>query len=535
MSADRGPAQISPNQDSAMRPLVVVLDSDPHAAEALAAAARDLGCQVDFARTTDSACDLAWRAPSAVVVADAQSIDGRLEILAERLHASHRGVALLVTASDVTVRAVLRWVRAGAADVLPKPFVRDEVRQALERAAMRAAMASEGHGLRGRQHARASIHSSGLSAIVGSDAKMHRALELADAAGAVRSTVLIEGESGTGKSMLARAIHAASDRRDRPFVELACGSIPDALLESELFGHVRGAFTGAIADKKGRFLAAHGGTIFLDEINSAPLAMQLKLLRVLQEKRFEPVGSEESIDVDVRVIVAANQPLEALVREGRFREDLFYRVHVLTIDLPPLRERPDDIESLAEHFLRMKSADANRTLLGFTPEAMSAMRAHRWPGNVRELENAIERATILCQGARIDVGDLPERVLCLEKPEGQRDRVQSAPLSVKPQTLVDPRRVEPHTLVDPRRAANFSSSTFSDGCARSTVGNLESPSAKPEVLASSIRERERQAILAALEGHGWNRTRASIALGIDRSTLYRKMIDLGLTRHRDSA
>jgi transcriptional regulator with PAS, ATPase and Fis domain len=353
---------------------------------------------------------------------------------------------------------------------------------------------------------------------------MHRALELADAAGAVRSTVLIEGESGTGKSMLARAIHAASDRRDRPFVELACGSIPDALLESELFGHVRGAFTGAIADKKGRFLAAHGGTIFLDEINSAPLAMQLKLLRVLQEKRFEPVGSEESIDVDVRVIVAANQPLEALVREGRFREDLFYRVHVLTIGLPPLRERPDDIESLAEHFLRLKSADANRTLLGFTPEAMSAMRAHRWPGNVRELENAMERATILCQGARIDVCDLPERVLRSDTSDGEKAPSPLGATSMKPRVLVDSR---PPTSSSP--------STFSDEGVRAAVGRLESQSARPEVLASSLRERERQAILLALEGHGWNRTRASIALGIDRSTLYRKMIDLGLARHRDSA
>ena len=501
------------------RALVVILDADQHASEAIAAVAREFGSTVEFARSAENACDLAWRAPTAIVVADAHSVDGRLESLLERLHASHRGLALLVTASDVNVRAVLRWVRAGAADVLPKPFVREEVRQALERASMRAAMALDGAGLRARQQHRTSPNSGGLSAIVGTDAKMHRALELADAAGAVRSTVLIEGESGTGKSMLARAIHAASDRRDRPFVELACGSIPEALLESELFGHVRGAFTGAIADKKGRFLAAHGGTIFLDEINSAPFAMQLKLLRVLQEKRFEPVGSEESVDVDVRVIVAANQPLEALVREGRFREDLFYRVHVLTIGLPPLRERPDDIETLAEHFLRMKCTDANRTLLGFTPEAMSAIRAHRWPGNVRELENAIERATILCRGARIDLGDLPERVLRTENRVGDGMPARDTELSA-------PHRTEPI----PRTGSGFS-----DGATRLNAGMIDDATASTTVLASSLRERERQAIVSALEGHGWNRTRASIALGIDRSTLYRKMIELGLARHRDSA
>lgn len=530
MSADRGPAQNSPSEASSTRPLVVVLDTDPHAAQAISAVAEELGSSVERATSADRACDLAWRAETAVVVADVNSIDGRLESLAERLHASHRGVALLVTASDVNVRAVLRWVRAGAADVMPKPFVRDEVRQALERATMRAAMAAEWPNHRTRQQSRSAASSGGLASIVGSDAKMHRALELADAAGAVRSTVLIEGESGTGKSMLARAIHAASDRRDRPFVEIACGSIPEALLESELFGHVRGAFTGAIADKKGRFLAAHGGTIFLDEINSAPLAMQLKLLRVLQEKRFEPVGSEESIDVDVRVIVAANQPLEALVLDGRFREDLFYRVHVLTIGLPPLRERPDDIETLAQHFLRLKCVDANRTLLGFTPEALGAMRAYRWPGNVRELENAMERATILCRNARIDISDLPERVLRSDlRVDDERTTDVGSSASPWRQTNV-------RSAITPAATPTVSHATRTVG---SPIGNPSdanaSSSPSPTELASSVRDRERETILAALESHGWNRTRASIALGIDRSTLYRKMIDLGLARHRESA
>ncbi|MCE2881044.1 MAG: sigma 54-interacting transcriptional regulator, partial [Planctomycetaceae bacterium] len=318
------------------------------------------------------------------------------------------------------------------------------------------------------------------SGIVGSEPRLERAIGLARAAARVRSTVAIHGESGTGKSMLARAIHRASERGSGPFIEIACGSIPETLLESELFGHVKGAFTGALADKKGRFLAANGGTIFLDEINSASPLLQLKLLRVLQERRFEAVGSDETIEVDVRVIAAGNQPLERLVAEGRFREDLFYRLNVLAIELPPLRERARDIEALAMHFLEAKAAALGRVITGFEPDALDAMRAYAWPGNIRELENAVERAAVLCEGPRITLRDLPAM---------QR-------------------------------------TTHAPPAARMPVAETEPTPCG--TLAESMRAPERDALLAALRANGWNRSRTADSLGINRATLYRKMRDLGI-------
>ncbi len=340
-----------------------------------------------------------------------------------------------------------------------------------------------------------------LTALVGDDPRLRRALELARAASRVRSTVLIQGETGTGKSTLARAIHLASPRCAAPFVEIACGSVPESLLESELFGHVKGAFTGAVADKKGRFLAANGGTIFLDEINTAPPQMQVKLLRVLQERAFEPVGSDETIEVDVRVVVASNTPLERLVEQGRFSPDLFYRVHVLQIDLPPLRERMRDLERLANHFLRRKAEEFDRRILGFAQDAFDALRRHAWPGNVRELEHAVERAVILSEGEWVEAAALPERV--------QRGDAPREPHTDRPLRL--------HTGGAESRAVEM----LSD--ARPTA-----PHRDEETLAAQVRGSERAALVAALEAAGWNRSRAARALGINRTTLYRKMRDLGL-------
>ncbi|MCE2885474.1 MAG: sigma-54 dependent transcriptional regulator [Planctomycetaceae bacterium] len=491
----------TPLAASAEVPRVVVVDDDTHAAEALLSIARTAGYATARASTPAAASDSGPRSQAMVMVVDIEAIGGRLEQIAHQLRAGGRPHQLLVTAADAGARQVLRWIHEGASDVLPKPFDADEVRAALDRAAMRLGCAVEDSGSATTARAADPLE------IVGADPRLRDALALARAASGVASTVLVHGESGTGKSMLARAIHEMSDRRDGPFVEIACGSIPEALLESELFGHVKGSFTGAIADRKGRFLAANGGTIFLDEINSAPPAMQLKLLRVLQEHRFEPVGSEQSLDVDVRVIVASNQPLERLVEEGRFRQDLYYRVQVIAIDLPPLRERPADIEALALHFLARKAAEARRTCLGFTPDAMRALRAYHWPGNVRDLENAIERAVVLGRDARIGVGDLPERVM--------RTRATSAPtLSTHDAQAERTMPRLPATEAGAPRSANNSTAE------------------RPE-LCETMRASERRRIVEALDECAGNRTRAARALGIDRSTLYRKMIDLGLAVPRD--
>ncbi len=239
---------------------------------------------------------------------------------------------------------------------------------------------------------------------------MQRVLEQVRKVAPTDATVLVLGESGTGKELVARAIHDASPRREKPFVSISCAAIPEGLLESELFGHEKGAFTGAIRRKLGRFELAHEGTLFLDEIGDVPPAIQVKLLRVLQERRFERVGGEETVDVDVRLVSATNRDLAAAVKAGRFREDLYYRLDVVPVVLPPLRERPGDVEELARHLVARIAPRHGRPKRPFSPEALELLRRHRWPGNVRELENVVEQALVFAEGDTIRPEDLPEGI-----------------------------------------------------------------------------------------------------------------------------
>ena len=240
---------------------------------------------------------------------------------------------------------------------------------------------------------------------------MKRVFDMVDSVADTKATVLITGESGTGKSLIARAIHRRSGRRDKPFVEVACGALPETLLESELFGHVAGAFTGATHDKLGKFMQADGGTIFLDEIGTASPSMQVKLLRVLQELEFEQVGGNKTFRVDTRVILATNETSPQAVAAGRFRQDLFYRINVINLELPPLRERISDIPLLAAHFLARICEDSGKRVIGFTDEALAALERYRWPGNVRELQNVVERAVLLGKGEHVRLEDLPTQVV----------------------------------------------------------------------------------------------------------------------------
>jgi DNA-binding NtrC family response regulator len=326
---------------------------------------------------------------------------------------------------------------------------------------------------------------------------MLKIFDLVEAVADSRTTVLMTGESGTGKSLIARAIHHRSPRKSKPFVEVSCGSIPETLLESELFGHVKGSFTGATFDKQGRFLAADGGTIFLDEINSASPAFQVKLLRVLQERKFEPVGSNTTISVDTRVVLATNQDLAKLVEQNLFRQDLYYRINVVNIILPPLRQRLGDIPLLAESFLKKVTADTNRKVAGFTQDAMDIMRRYTWPGNVRELENAIERAVVLTKRPLITPEDLPQQVL---------DAVQGA-AGITPQAGMN----KPTT----------------EGGAASTSDNPFEPWT-PTPLKTAIEGPEKQILLAALKANNWNRQVTAEQLDINRTTLYKKMKRYGL-------
>jgi DNA-binding NtrC family response regulator len=311
-------------------------------------------------------------------------------------------------------------------------------------------------------------------AVLGEHATIERALDLVGRVAATPATVLITGESGTGKSLLARQIHQASGRTGR-FVEVACGSLSESLLESELFGHVAGAFTGAASDRPGKFLQADGGTIFLDEVATASPAMQVKLLRVLQQMQFEPVGGAETRTVDARVILATNENLETLVAEGRFRADLYWRINVVAIEMPALRNRQDDIPLLATHFLARAAAKAGRIVEGFSPTALDALVRHSWPGNVRELEHAVERAVFLGSGSLVDVADLPPAVV---------------------------------------------------GAARPAAVGFDARAATP--LKAAMAHPERQLIIDALERSGWRRDAAARALGINRTTLYKKLKRLGM-------
>jgi len=314
----------------------------------------------------------------------------------------HPETAVLVITGYATPDTAIEAVRAGAFDLLTKPLIDDELSLAIDRAISQREITRENEMLRKQLDQR-----SGMENILSHDYRMMKIFDVVDSIADARASVLISGENGTGKSMIARAIHTRSSRRGGPFIEVACGALPDTLLESELFGHVAGAFTGANHDKAGKFKLADGGTLFLDEIATATPAMQVKLLRVLQELQFEPLGGVTTESVDTRVILATNENLEQSVQQGSFRQDLYYRINVINIVLPSLRERAGDIPLLVEHFLREAAETSGREVDGFDTEAMQTMQGYRWPGNIRQLENVVERAVLLARGPQLTVEDLP--------------------------------------------------------------------------------------------------------------------------------
>lgn len=329
-------------------------------------------------------------------------MDG-LSFLAE---ARARGVRVpvIMLSAYGTVDSALEAIRAGAFDYVFKPFKPDEILLTLKKAAQQERLKRENLALR-RAAARTPP-----AGIVARSRSMAELLVLVDRVAEVKSPVLITGESGTGKELVSRAIHAASERRARPFVPVNCGAIPENLLASELFGHVRGAFTDAVRDRAGLFREADRGTLFLDEAGELPLSLQVKLLRALQEEEVRPVGAANPVKVDVRIIAATARNLEDEIREGRFREDLFYRLNVLPLGIPPLRDRPEDIPLLLDHFLVAFAARMDRDRPRIAPEAAEALENYSWPGNVRELENLVERTLVLCPKDRLELQDLPQQV-----------------------------------------------------------------------------------------------------------------------------
>jgi DNA-binding NtrC family response regulator len=321
--------------------------------------------------------------------------------LIEEVQKRRLPVAIIVTTGYGSIGEAVRAMRLGAVDFLTKPIDLDHLRLVVRRALRERALQDEVASLREQLHDRYAFHN-----ILSKNPVMHDVFALIGNVAQTTTTVLIEGQTGTGKEQVARAIHDASTLRMGAFVAINCAAVPETLLESELFGHEKGAFTSAVGQRKGRFEMADGGTLFLDEVGDVPAPMQAKLLRVLQERRFERVGGVESIEVDVRVIAATNRSLQQLVKEGKFREDLYYRLNVVKIDLPPLNERTEDIPLLAMHFAE-KYARAGSSPKQITPEAMGVLLGYHWPGNIRELENAIERACVTSQDEMIRPENLP--------------------------------------------------------------------------------------------------------------------------------
>jgi DNA-binding NtrC family response regulator len=338
---------------------------------------------------------------------------------------------------------------------------------------------------------------------VGKSAAAHRVIDFVKRVGPSDATILLGGESGSGKEMVARAIHRASRRANGPCVAVNCAALTESLIESELFGHEKGAFTGATEKKAGRFEMADRGTLFLDEVGELPLGLQTKFLRVLEERRFERVGGQKSIEVDVRVVAATNRDLAEMVKRGQFREDLYYRLSVIHVDVPPLRERLDDVPLLAEHFLARFRQQAARRISGFAADAIAAMTRYSWPGNVRELRNAVERAIVLGDREQIVAQDLPPQVLAQAQLPRARLSPPTPPLGSAISTAVP--TVQPQVTIEPMSVA-----------------------APMPMKARSLRELEKEGILAALAATNGNKAQAAALLEIDRSTLYKKLKDYGI-------
>jgi DNA-binding NtrC family response regulator len=452
-------------------PRILVVEDERAIQLALSGLLRREGYEVTCAGSGAEALAQLGESPFDLVLTDLALADGPsgMDVLRGSKQARAEAPVIMITAHGSEQIAV-EAMKAGAEDYVPKPFNNDEIRMVVRRALERTRLAREHALLLDRVQ-----RDSGFGSLIGSGPAMRRVFETIQKVAETDLTVLVRGESGTGKELVAQAVHDRSARRGRPFVAVNCAAIHRELVESELFGHERGAFTGADARRAGRFEAADGGTLFLDEVGDMPLETQAKVLRALEERVVERVGGAKPIPVDVRVVAATHRRLEEDVKRGAFREDLYYRLRVVEIELPPLRDRPEDVPAIAERFLGQLAERLGRPRKSFSADALACLARHAWPGNVRELRNAIEQAAVLAPGERIEAADL---------------RLGSA-------------RGAPAPLAVPGEP-------FADAKAR------------------AVEAFERDYLLAALRRHGGNVSRTAEAIGMVRQSLQQKIRDLGL-------
>jgi DNA-binding NtrC family response regulator len=387
---------------------ILVVDDEAIVRESLSDWLKDAGYQVFTAESGPEALKVIEKEMPAIMIADLvmPGMDG-IELM-KRAKVKQPGIEVIIITAYASIPTAITAIKEGAYDYIEKPFCPERAELLVKKLAEHQELIEENLSLRQRLEDRYRFEN-----IITKSPKMQRLIELIKVVGKSNATVLITGESGTGKELVARAIHSQSRRYNKPFIAVSCAALPESLLESELFGHEKGSFTGAYTQKKGKFEFANGGTLFLDEVGEMSANIQVHLLRVLEEKEFTRVGGNEPIKVDVRVISATNKDLRKAIEKQEFREDLYYRLNVVNIELPPLRERKEDIPLLAEHFLNKFAAENRKEVTGFSPDAMELLLDYDWSGNVRELENAIERAVILAKDSFITVADLPQENLPL--------------------------------------------------------------------------------------------------------------------------
>jgi DNA-binding NtrC family response regulator len=459
---------------------VLVVDDEPIVCKSCVKALDPEGYSVSTTETGRAGIEKGASGDFDVVIVDLKmpDVDG-MQVL-QAIKEKHPDVEVIVITGYSTVSTAVEAMKLGATDYLPKPFTPDELCVVVSKAMEKRKLIAENRYLREKLEEKF-----GLDNIIGQSKLMQEVYKLVRQVAPTNTTVLICGESGTGKELLAKAIHYNSLRKHKQFLPADCSALAPTLLESELFGHIKGSFTGAIASKPGLFALADGGTLFLDEIGNISLETQGKLLRVLEEGEFKPVGGTEHKSVDVRLVAATNKNLEEMTQQESFREDLFYRIHVFPIRLPPLRERKEDIPLLAWHFLRQKSEETGKKLRGLTPEAMNLLVNGQWPGNVRELKNTMERLVITAEGKMIRAEDLPERI---------------------------------------RKSPN----TWENDPMPRTKDDLKE--LKKRLREAATERVERSFILEALDRNNWNITKAAKETGIQRPNFHALMRKHGIRR-----
>jgi DNA-binding NtrC family response regulator len=454
-------------------PRILITDPDPTCRESYAEMLAQCSHDITTVAAGETALELISDGSFDVVISDLELSDMEGMEFLRKAHAVQEDLSVIMMAAFGSVEDAVEAMRLGASDFLSKPFSNEQLKVAVDNATRTHRLLVENQDLKEALDDRLRLDN-----VIATDEAMLGILKSVKSVAPTKTTVLITGESGTGKTLLARSIHQHSPRADGPFIEVNCGALPESLLESELFGHMRGAFTGAVKDRAGKFEAANRGTIFLDEIGNSSLAFQIKLLRVLQDRVIERLGGTDPIDVDVRIILATNIDLEQAVADGTFREDLFYRIQVIALEMPPLRDRRSDIANLAKVFLRRYAAEIGKPIDGFSTTAMQMLVNAPWPGNVRQLENVIERAVVLTEHQQVLAEDLPE--------------------------TLTPARL--NTVVT-----------------NSSAGLGIPAQAHLLPLKEGLEGPEKALIKRALEHHNCNRKKTAESLDINRSTLFNKM------------